>query len=157
MVLQARKALNDLNVSMAGRVLVVGSSVELALLEDDRISKAQNSGDVIAADALQEARLPRVGGFTIVGSNALGEDEAYAFHQTAIAFGAFAPAIPAGASDGAQVSEEGLGLRYLRDYNPTNSTGPVDRSLVDAFAGAASVEQDGENKRLVAINFTAES
>src|SRR5690349_11198651 len=57
-VLQARKALNDLNVPMAGRVLVVGSSVELALLEDDRISKAQNSGDAIASDALREAALP---------------------------------------------------------------------------------------------------
>ena len=153
-VLKARKALNDLNVSMAGRVLVVGSSVELALLEDDRISKAQNSGDAIASDALREASLPRVGGFTIVGSNALAEDEAYAFHQTAIAFGAFAPAIPAGAADGSQVSEEGIGLRYLRDYNPTNSTGPVDRSLVDAFAGATSVEQGGTNKRLVKIAFT---
>lgn len=156
-ILQARKELNDLNVSRAGRVLVVGSSVELAILDSDRISKAANSGDAIASDALREASLPRVGGFTIVGSNALAEDEAYAFHSTAIAFGAFAPAIPAGASDGAQVSDEGIGMRYLRDYNPTNSTGPVDRSLVDAFAGATSVEQGGVNKRLVAINFTAES
>lgn len=153
-VLKARKELNDLNVSRAGRVLVVGSSVELALLESDRINKAQNSGDSIAADALTEAALPRIGGFTIVGSNALGEDEAYAFHQTAIAFGAFAPAVPAGAADGSQVSEEGIGMRYLRDYNPTNSTGPVDRSLVDAFAGATSVEQGGVNKRLVAIDYT---
>jgi hypothetical protein len=93
-------------------------------------------------------------------SNALGEDEAYAFHETAIAFAAFAPAIPAGASDGAQVNSEGIGMRYLRDYNPTNSTGPVDRSLVDCFAGAASVEDgvgDATNKRLVKITFTPES
>lgn len=152
-ILAARKALNDLNVSRANRVLVVGSAVEMALLNDDRFSKASNGGEVIAANALQDATLPRAAGFTIVGSNALGENEAYAFHQTAIAFGAFAPAIPAGAADGAQTTSEGVGLRYLRDYNPTNSTGPVDRSLVDAFAGATSVEQDAVNKRLVAIAY----
>lgn len=154
-VLSARKALNDLNVAKDGRVLVVGSAVEMALLSDDRWSKAQNSGDAIAGDALTEAMLPRVGGFTIVGSNALGENEAYAFHRTAIAFGAFAPTVPTGAVAGAQTSSEGIGMRYLRDYNPTNSTGPVDRSLVDAFAGATSVEQGGSNQRLVAINYTA--
>jgi hypothetical protein len=153
-VLAARKELNDLNVPKANRVLVVGSGVEVALLSDDRWSKAQNAGEAIVGDALTDAMLPRTAGFTIVGSNALAEDEAYAFHQTAIAFGAFAPAIPAGAADGSQTASEGIGLRYLRDYNPTNSTGPVDRSLVDAFAGATSVEQDGANKRLVAINYT---
>jgi hypothetical protein len=152
-VLAARKELNDLNVPKANRVLVVGSAVEVALLSDDRWSKTQNSG-VLAEDALTEALLPRAAGFTIVGSNALGENEAYAFHQTAIAFGAFAPAIPAGAADGAQTSSEGLGMRYLRDYNPTNSTGPVDRSLVDAFAGATSVEDGVSNKRLVEITYT---
>ena len=163
-ILEARKALNDANVPQNDRVLVVGSAVELALLESDRISKASNSGDAIAADALRDATIGRIAGFQIVQSNALAEDEAYAFHRTAIAFGAFAPAIPAGAADGSQVSSEGIGMRYLRDYNPTNSTGPVDRSLVDVFAGAASVEEDspesGEdfvNKRLVKIDFTAES
>ncbi len=157
-VLSARKALNDANVPQEGRVLVVGSSVELALLESERISKASNSGDAIAAVALTDATIGRVAGFRIVQSNALDEDEAYAFHRTAVAFGAFAPAVPAGAAAGSQISEEGIGLRYLRDYNPTNSTGPVDRSLVDAFAGAASVEE-GEsgsevNRRLVAISFS---
>lgn len=163
-LLLARKALNDLNVPQDGRVFVCGSSVELALLESDRISKASNSGDAIASTALTDATIARVAGFRIVQSNALDPDEAYAFHRTAVAFGAFAPAIPQGASDGAQVSSEGIGMRYLRDYNPTNSTGPVDRSLVDVFAGAASVEETDpdesgatpENRRLVKIDFTPE-
>lgn len=163
-LLLARKALNDLNVPQDGRVFVCGSSVELALLESDRISKASNSGDAIASTALTDATIARVAGFRIVQSNALDPDEAYAFHRTAVAFGAFAPAIPQGASDGSQVSSEGIGMRYLRDYNPTNSTGPVDRSLVDVFAGAASVEETDpdesgatpENRRLVKIDFTPE-
>ena len=163
-LLQARKILNDFNVPMNNRVLVVGSSVELAMLDNDRISKS--TIDAIQRDALVDATLSRVAGFTIVQSNALGENEAYAFHQTAIAFGAFAPAIPAGAADGSQTNSDGIGMRYLRDYNPTNATGPVDRSLVDAFAGAASVNDaladldadtqvdDPYNRRLVKINFT---
>ena len=163
-LLLARKALNDLNVPQDGRVFVCGSSVELALLESDRISKASNSGDAIASTALTDATIARVAGFRIVQSNALDPDEAYAFHRTAVAFGACAPAIPQGASDGSQVSSEGIGMRYLRDYNPTNSTGPVDRSLVDVFAGAASVEETDpdesgatpENRRLVKIDFTPE-
>lgn len=154
-VLAARKALNDLNVPQNDRVLVVGSSVEMALLSDDRIAKS--TIDSIQSDALVDATVSRIAGFRVVQSNALDEDEAYAFHRTAIAFGAFAPAVPAGASDGSQVASDGIGMRYLRDYNPTNSTGPVDRSLVDCFAGAASVEDgavDATNKRLVKITFT---
>lgn len=163
-LLAARKVLNDFNVPKDGRVLVVGSSVELALLADDRIAKS--TVDSIQTDALVDATISRVAGFTIVQSNALDEDEAYAFHRTAVAFGAFAPEIPAGAADGSQTSSEGIGMRYLRDYNPTNSTGPVDRSLVDAFAGAASVNDaladldsdtqvdDPYNRRLVKIAFT---
>jgi hypothetical protein len=61
----------------------------------------------------------------------------------------------------ARVSEAGIGMRFLRDYNPTNSTGPVDRSLVDIFAGAASVDQappdnpsgTKQNRRLVKVDF----
>lgn len=160
-LVRARKALNDLNVPMNDRVVVVGSAVEAAFLESDRISKASASGDSNANDALRDATIGRVAGFQIVQSNALGEDEAYAFHRTAVAFSAFAPAIPAGATDGAQTSSDGIGMRYLRDYNPTNSTGPVDRSLVDAFAGSSSVEEEVgssvANKRLVKIDFTAGS
>ena len=164
-LLAARKILNDFNVPMNDRVFAVGSGVELALLEDDRIAKS--SIDAIQRDALVDAQVGRVAGFNIVTSNALAEDEAYAFHRTAVAFGAFAPNVPQGATSGAQTSSEGIGMRYIRDYNPTNSTGPVDRSLVDAFAGAQSVNDaladldaggtadDPYNRRLVKINFTA--
>lgn len=152
--IDARKALNKLNVPRSGRVLLLGANVEAAFLKSDKLSKVNESG---TDDALRDALITRVGGFTVVGSNAIDEDAAYAFHATAIAFGVVAPALPDGAAMKARVSLEGLALRYLRDYNPTNSTGPVDRSLVDSFVGAASVEdgEDPTNKRGVAINFTS--
>lgn len=155
-LVDARKALNDLNVPRSERVFVCGSAVEAALLKDDKINKVNESG---TDDALREAVINRLAGFTIIGSNALGEDEAYAYHRTAVAFASMAPVVPAGAADGGTAASEGLALRYLRDYNPTNSTGPVDRSLVDMFAGATSVERaegsDTTNDRIVKINFTA--
>jgi len=151
----ARKALNDLNVPRTGRALVLGSALEAAFLKSDKLSKVNESG---TDDALRDATITRVAGFTVVGSNAIDPNEGYAIHQTAIAFGNVAPALPDGAAMKARVATDGLAMRYLRDYNPTNATGPVDRSLVDAFVGAASVEEGEEgsetNRRGVEIAFT---
>ena len=97
--------------------------------------------------------MTRAAGFTVVGSLAIGPNEAYAFDKMAVAFANVAPALPEGATMKSRVATEGLALRYIRDYDPTNSTGPVDRSLVDAFIGAASVVQGGTNHRLVKLTF----
>lgn len=157
-IIPARRLLNDLNVPRSERVLLVGSEVEAEFLKEDKFIKANESG---STSALSQATLSEKAGFTIVGSNAVDSAKAYAFHRTAVAFGNVAPALPDGASMKARVATEGLALRYLRDYNPTNATGPVDRSLVDAFVGAASVEEDDPstggsatvNNRLVTISF----
>lgn len=144
-LVQARKELNDLNVPRSERVVVLGSDLEAWFLQDPVIVN-HNSGN---RNALEDATIGQIAGFTVVGSNAVDASEGFAFHRTAIAFANVAPALPDGASMKARISTEGLALRYLRDYNPTNSTGPVDRSLVDAFVGADSVEEGGNNNRLV--------
>jgi hypothetical protein len=157
-IVDAGAQLNILNVPRAGRVLLVGANVEAFLLKEDIVAKANESG---TTDALREATLTRLAGFTIVGSNAIDPDAAFAFDRFAVALGAVAPALPDGAAMKARVSESGIGMRFLRDYNPTNSTGPVDRSLVDIFAGAASVDQAPpdnpagakKNRRLVKVDF----
>lgn len=156
-LIDARKKLNLLNVPMGDRVFLAGANVEAALLKSEKFNRVDQSG---TDDALREATLNRIAGFTIVVSNAIDPDAAYAFHRTAIALGMVAPSLPDGAASKARVSLDGLAMRYLRDYAPENSTGPVDRSLVDCFVGAASVE-DGEegsetNKRIVHINFTGQ-
>jgi hypothetical protein len=131
-------ALNKQNVPRAGRVLLLGANLEGAFLKDDKLSKVNESG---TSDALRDATITRVAGFTVVGSNAVDPDFGAAFHSSAFAMAAVSPVVPAGASHGAQSNSEGLALRYIRDYNPTNSTGPVDRSLVDSFVGASSVDE----------------
>lgn len=156
-LVDARKALNIANVPMANRVFLAGANVEAALLKSEKFNRVDQSGN---ADALQEATLNRIAGFTVVASNAIDPDAAYAFQQNAVALAIVAPDLPDGAPSKAKVALDGLAMRYLRDYAPENSTGPVDRSLVDSFVGAASVEQESEgspaevNYRLVSINFT---
>jgi hypothetical protein len=152
---EAAKELNDQNVPRAGRVLLLGSRLEAEFLKSDKLSKVNESG---TSDALRDATITRVAGFTVIGSNAVGPNDGYAFDRYAIALGAVAPSLPDGATMKARVVEEGIGMRFLRDYNPSNSTGPVDRSLVDIFAGSSSVETGEEgsetNKRLVKLNWT---
>lgn len=150
-LVEARKELNKLNVPRSERVVVLGADLEAWFLQDPIIAN-HNSGN---RDALEDATLGRIAGFTVVGSNAVDSEDGFAFHRTAIAFANVAPALPDGATMKARVATESLALRYLRDYNPTNSTGPVDRSLVDAFVGAASVEQSGNNDRLVKFSVSA--
>jgi hypothetical protein len=147
-LIEAGAVLNENNVPRGGRIVVVGSRIEAQILSDERFSKVNESG---SSDALRDATITRAAGFTIVGSNAVDPWTAYAMDQYAVAFANVAPKLPEGAAMKERVSFAGLALRYLRDYNPTNSTGPVDRTLVDAFVGAASVEQGGVNARLVEI------
>lgn len=146
-LIAAQKELNDLNVPRSDRVLVVGSALEAWFLKSEKVINA----DYRNTNAVETATIGRIAGVNVVGSNAIGESEGYLFHRTAVAFGNVAPALPAGATMAERVATDNLALRYLRDYNPTNSTGPVDRSLVDAFVGAASVEEGGNNNRLVKL------
>jgi hypothetical protein len=159
----AAAALNKMNVPRSGRTLLLGANVEAAFMKSDKLSRVDQSG---SDSALRDAVLTRVAGFTVVGSNAIDADAAYAFDRYAVAFIAVAPDIPQGAPFGAivQPGAAGLpGLRYIRHYNPNATNGPVDQSLVDAFAGAKSVEEDPdgdtnfENYHIVPIDFTGES
>lgn len=157
-LVEARRVLNAANVPAGDRIFLAGSNVEAAILGDDKLRSVSESG-AGATDALTEGMMfKRLAGFTVVSSNAIDPDEAFAFHKTAIAFANVAPSLPDGAASKARVNRDNLALRFLRDYAPENSTGPVDRSLVDSFVGAVSVEEgdDAENNRLVKIAFTAE-
>src|SRR5690606_33303328 len=69
-LVDANKALNKLNVPRTERVVVAGANVEAAILKSDKLSKVNESG---TSDALRNAVITRVAGFTVVGSNAIDE------------------------------------------------------------------------------------
>lgn len=143
---RARKILNVHNVPMADRVLLLGANLEEDFLNSDHLTLVDQSG---SDSALRDGTLGRILGFTVVTSNAIDPDIGYAFNRDAIAFGNVAPVVPDGVTAGASESVAGLAMRWIRDYDPNYLR---DRAVVSAFAGAASVEEDGENNRLVKIN-----
>lgn len=150
-IVEARRVLNVANVPSDSRILLVGSDVEAHLLLDDTFTRADSIGPELAASALQDATITRKGGFTIVGSNAISPDVAYAFHPTAFAFANVAPIVPDGVTSGARDSQAGIALRWIRDYDPLHLQ---DRSVVSSFSGCTSVADDGtHNVRAVKINY----
>lgn len=150
LAVRARKLLNDRNVPKSSRWMLVGSNVEESILLNDRFNKFDNIGGS-AEDALREAAIGRIAGFTVVPSNGIPADEAYAYHRTAFVLAARAPRVPQGVSFGtsqslgraeaqqmgAAASFGGVGVRWIMDYDYTNTT---DRSLTNTWTGTAPVE-----------------
>lgn len=151
----ARKALNDLFVPSSNRFIVLGSTVEAAALKEEPFKRVDQSGN---SDALREAIIGRVAGFTVIGNvQSLPADFAIAFHESAFGFANVAPAVPAGVAFGSGQTFEGFAMRWIRDYD---SAFLRDRSVVSSFAGAQSVDDArdpdtgallGKNPRAVLI------
>jgi hypothetical protein len=139
-LVDARIALNNHNVPPSQRFLAVGSNVEAAILKSDRLSKFDQSG---SSDALREAIIGRIAGFTAMSVPGLDPDIAIAAHKTAFVLALVAPVVPQGAAWGETRSYRGMSLRVLRDYDPAGSNGPVDRLLTDTFMGTGIVEDRG--------------
>ena len=165
--LAANKALNDEHVPKVGRVMLVGSEVEQAALLSPHLTDVDRAGD---DSALREAVIGRIAGFTVVASTSVPSDFAVAFHPTAFALANVAPIVPAGAAAGATINDNGLNMRWIRDYE---SDFLRDRSVYSAFAGASHVKDQrdlreevggnpnpafgdltGKNARAVLVNFT---
>lgn len=157
-LVEARRRLNVMNVPVAGRVIVVGADIEAILLNGSQLLDASAAG---SDGALRDAQIGRLYGMPIFTSNALPTDEAWVFHPTAFVLAVVAPVVPDGVTMGSSQSFEGLAMRWIRDYDPNYLR---DRSVVSAFAGYASVEEDpdpnsavgdqAENVRAVKINLS---
>ena len=157
-LVEARRRLNVKNVPVAGRVIVVGADIEAILLNGSQLLDASAAG---SDGALRDAQIGRLYGMPIFTSNALPTDEAWVFHPTAFVLANVAPVVPDGVTMGSSQTFEGLSMRWIRDYDPNYLR---DRSVVSAFAGYASVEEDPdpasdvgdqvENVRAVKINLS---
>lgn len=129
---EARKVLNVLGMEAAGRLLVVGSNFEQAMLNEDKLTLASVVGDAIAAPALTDATLGKHAGFHVVADYSIDADTAYAVLPTAFALVTGAPLVPASVGLGSATSFDGFAMRWMRDYDFEVQT---DRSVVDTYAG----------------------
>ena len=133
--IEARRVLNAFNVPKDQRVLLVGSDYAAALLNDDKMGLAQNVGEGEAVNMLQEARIGKRYGFTIVEAEDLAPDEAVAYVPSAFVFLTGAPSIPTEVV-GAGMSYEGIALRWIRQYNASRLR---KESVVNTYYGFDTV------------------
>jgi hypothetical protein len=142
---RAAKLLDKNNVPAGGRTLLIGAGVKEEIITSDRFTRNDSVGGQ-ATDVIGERRVGRIAGFDVIYSPSLDDDEAYAYHRTAFVLATRAPLVPRGASmastrtvgavGGAMGYYQGVSVRWLMDYDYTNTT---DRSLVNTWVGTATV------------------
>lgn len=138
-ILAAREALSEAEVPAGDRFCAVSPGAATLVLGIDKFTAADSSGDT---NALREAIIGRKYGFTFVESPALTGgatlDAAMVFyHRSGFAFANRAPVAPRGAAQSAAVSDSGLGLRQVFQYDTATLS---DQSVVSTFAGASVVD-----------------
>lgn len=133
-ILAARETLSEANVPSADRFLAVSPQIATRLLSVDKFVKVNEAG---SSDALRNAVIGRLYGFTIVESNALTAGTAVAYHRSSFVFANKVPMRPRGAVDSATASYQGIGLRHIFQYVPDKLS---DASVVSTFAGANTVD-----------------
>lgn len=150
-MVEARRLLNVANVPQNDRIVVVGSGMEAAFLNDPHLNRYDGSGDSGSGSALRDATLGRIAGFNqVVVSNALPPNIGFAFHRTAFVLSLQAPVVPSGATSGSSTAYQGLAMRVIRDYDLRNLQ---DRQVVDVYAGS-NVVADGDTGEVQTITIT---
>lgn len=152
-ILKARTDLGKADCPTSDRYLAVSPEIAERLLH--LLTPVNESG---SSDALRDAIIGRIYGFTVVESSALDAGEAVAYHRSGFAFANRAPATPRGATSSSVSQVGGIALRQIFQYDAGTAQ---DQSLLSTFAGAAAVYEDGTgsngtvSKRWVKLNTSA--
>lgn len=131
-LIRARAVMNRLRVPAGQRVILCGTDVEAALLEDEKLNLASNVGEAEAATQLREATLGRRYGFNFVVAQELDPGTAVAMVDSAFIFATGAPSVPQSVPFGASASYNGVAIRWIRDYDTKITS---DRSLFNTYQG----------------------
>lgn len=151
-LVDARRLLNVANVPQNDRIIVCGSDMEAAFLNDPHLNRYNQSGDS-QASALRDAVIGDMAGFrNIVVSNALPPGFGVAYHRSAFVMSLVAPDNPKGAVMSAMKSLPGTGLsmRWLMDYDFRNLQ---DRSVLDCYAGTGVIA-DGKTAEVQTVTIS---
>lgn len=130
----AKAKLDSSYVPAAGRYWLVGANVSAAVAAYDKLLDVDTAG---IPEALRDGVVGRLAGFVIIDWPALGDDESYFVHNTAVALSAVAPVLPNGAAGGGALAGQGLAVTQVWSYGDDTMQ---DRSTVHAFTGATPVE-----------------
>jgi hypothetical protein len=142
-ILAAGEMLDENDVPAGGRFAAVSPSVARRLSRIDKFTQVDTTG---RRDALAEASLGRLHGFTFTKSNALTAGSAHFYHQSGLAMGWLAPVIGAGVA-GAVATSQGISLTALRQYRAETLS---ENAVVHTYVGSAEVDSD----RIVSFDTT---
>lgn len=131
-----RKVLNGRKVPVEGRTVAVGPGIEAAILNDELLQKANESG---TDGMLRLAVIGTLFGFTIVADPLLPDYYGVAYNRDAFAHVTRPSKNPEGAAKSATISQDGFSLRWLQHYNPLQLE---DQSVVDTFVGAQVLDPE---------------
>nr|DAR11224.1 MAG TPA: major capsid protein [Caudoviricetes sp.] len=134
-VARANRILNKNKVPFINRTLAVGPGVAEVFRKNKDLLNVSFSAD--NGGLLRDATIAKVGGFTVIEEPALPEAFSVFYEKNAFALAVRAADVPAGATFGDSVAQDGFALRHICDYDPTYAE---DRSVVDAYFGAAVLD-----------------
>lgn len=121
------------------RTLIISPDVEMALLNEDRLTIASNVGDARASQAVQDAALGRLMGFDLVVANDAPANTAYLLlGDSPFVVASGAPIAPASVKHvSTKSTPNGFATRWLTDYDANFLT---DRSVVNSYVGFREVK-----------------
>lgn len=136
-----RGEINEARAPRSGRVLAVSSDIYSTLLGHSSFESAAHRGDT--GQALAEATIGRVYGFTVVEDINLAAKKVLAFDAGAV----FVGHSPLGASVAASESGtleavNGIAVGYHLGYDPNGLEGPEDNIITGLFMGAKVAAED---------------
>lgn len=148
-ILELRQALSEADVPPEDRFLAVAPDIATRFLSVDDFVRADQSG---GTDALRNAVIGRLFGFTVVEANGLDAGTAAAYHRSGAVWANRAPVnVNAAGAESAIVTEQGISLRTVRMFVPDRLSMA---SVVSTFAGAAVViDEDSplEHPRMIKV------
>lgn len=135
-VLAARAELSNAEVPLEDRYMAVSPDFASVLIGQSNLTPfdALAGSHEATNTALAMGTIGMYRGFRVVESSAVEAGTAVLYHRSAFAFANATPAIPAGAADSASWTQDGIGLRHIRQYDTDVLS---DASVVSTFAGGA--------------------
>lgn len=133
---EARRVLGRFRVP-GSRIAIIDSDFEAALLNDKRITLAQNVGDAVAQGALRDAFIGRLAGFDIFVDTSLQPGQSFFGVGSAFVQTVGAPSVPRSVYAGASIAlPSGTAARWIMDYDLDYQK---DRSVIDCYVGSAPI------------------
>lgn len=145
-----RERLSTNKVPTGNRWLAAAPDIYSRLLGVDKFVRADATGDG-PSSALRDAIVGRIYGFQVVEAVGLDTGTAVAYHSSGGLFASKKPADPRGAKESAAISDQGINIRQIFQYDPDVLS---DASVLSTFAGFSLVFEDAggtDNDRWIKV------